>query len=242
MSQFKPLRTEKFSQEVANQIKESIFDETYVSGDKLPSESDMAKLFGVSKVTVRQAVRVLENSGIVYTKQGVDGGIFVAEADTMAVASYLSDMLRLKRVKMSDLTMTRIIFEPDIVHRVAKIWTGKDLEDVEKNIQEAQIALKNDELRRSRLLNLEYHRLICSITKNPVVIFALNSVLDVLEENVMKTELDSDFIRDEIVSHEIILKKIRARRREEAHDEMRKHIKTVHQKLEEIYTSLKGDG
>ncbi|MBU4426537.1 MAG: FCD domain-containing protein, partial [Proteobacteria bacterium] len=205
--------------------------------DKLPSEGDMSQLFAVSKVTVRQAIRVLENSGIVYTKQGVDGGIFVAEADTMSVSSYLSDMLKLKRVKMSDLTMARIIFEPDIVYRVAKVWEGDDLEVLEKNVQEAQIALDKNEFRRSRLLNLEFHRLVCNISKNPVVIFALNSVIDVLEENVLKTELDRDFIRDEIIAHETIIEKIRSREREQAHDEMREHIKVVHQKLEEIYSS-----
>ena len=235
MPPFKPLRTEKFSQEIANQIKESIFDGTYASGDKLPSESDMAKQFGVSKVTVRQAIRVLENAGIVFTKQGVEGGIFVEEADTTSVSSYLSDMLKLKRVTMNDLTMARIIFEPDIAYRVAKVWEGNDLEDVEKNVQEAQIALDKDEFQRSRLLNLEFHRLVCNITKNPVVIFALNSVIDVLEQNVLKTELDRDFIHNEIISHEIILKNIKTREREIAHDEMRKHIKIVHQKLEKIY-------
>jgi len=238
MPPFKPLRTEKFSQEIANQIKESIFDGTYGSGDKLPSESDMAKQFGVSKVTVRQAIRVLENAGIVFTKQGIEGGIFVEEADTISVSSYLSDMLKLKRVTMNDLTMARIIFEPDIAYRAAKVWEGKDLEDVEKNVQEAQIALDKDEFQGSRLLNLEFHRLVCNITKNPVVIFALNSVIDVLEENVLKTELDRDFIRNEIISHEIILKNIKKRERETAHDEMRKHIKIVHQKLEKIYKKV----
>ena len=133
--------------------------------------------------------------------------------------------------------MARIVFEPDIAFRVAKIWESKDLEDVERNVQEAQIALDKDEFRRSRLLNLEFHRLVCNITKNPVVIFALNSVIDVLEENVLKTELDRDFIRDEIIAHETILDKIRSREREQAHDEMRKHIKIVHKKLEEIYSS-----
>jgi DNA-binding FadR family transcriptional regulator len=62
-------------------------------------------------------------------------------------------------------------------------------------------------------------------------------VIDVLEENVLKTELDRDFISDEIIAHETILNKIRSREREQAHDEMRKHIKLVHKKLEEIYSS-----
>ena len=75
MQPFKPLRSEKFAQEVANQIKASIFDGTYNLGDKLPSENDLAGMFGVSKVTIRQAVRILESSGILYTRQGIDGGI-----------------------------------------------------------------------------------------------------------------------------------------------------------------------
>lgn len=79
--------------------------------------------------------------------------------------------------------------------------------------------------------------MICNITKNPVVIFALNSVIDVLEENVLKTGLDSDFIRDTITSHEMILEKTRARERGEAHNEMRKHIEMVHEKLESIHKS-----
>ena len=141
MPPFKRLRSEKFSQEIANQIKKSIFDQTFVSGDKLPSENDMAELFGVSSATVRQAIRILESSGLLFTKQGVDGGIFVAEADPAAVSSYLSDMLKLKRVSQSDLTMTRMIFEPDVAALVATVWQDGDLNDMYDNIQQARKAL-----------------------------------------------------------------------------------------------------
>lgn len=73
--------------------------------------------------------------------------------------------------------------------------------------------------------------------KNPVVIFALNSLIDVLEENVLRTELDRDFVRYTITSHEMILEKIKARERGEAHHEIRKHIEMVHEKLESIHKS-----
>ena len=235
MYSFRSLRTKKVSQEVVNQIKGSIFDGIYVSGDKLPSESDMAEQFGVSNVTVRQAIRVLESSGIVYTKQGVNGGIFVAEADTISVSSYLSDMLRLKRVTMSNLTTARITFEPSIAYCVAKSWEGKDLEAAQSNVRKAQLALTKDNIREARILNLEFHCLVCNITKNPVIIFALNSVIDVLKENVLKTELDEDFIRNEIISHKKILQEIKARKKDEAYAEMSMHINTVHQKLEEVH-------
>lgn len=235
MTIFKPLRNEKFSQEVASRIKESIFDETFTPGDKLPSESKMAQAFGVSNVTVRQAIRVLESSGILYTKQGVDGGIFVAEADTTAISSYLSDMLRLKRVTMSDLTMARVIFEPEIAYHASESWKDGDLEEAEKNIKAAEDALTQKEPFNARMLNLQFHQLICNITKNPVVSFAIHSVIDVLEENAMKSKSDSDFTAAVIASHKAIVEKIRERKKEEARDEMKRHIEDVHVRLGELY-------
>jgi len=238
MQPFKPLRVEKFAQEVANRIKASIFDGVYNTGDKLPSENDMAGMFGVSRVTVRQAVRILESSGILYTRQGIEGGIFVAEADETSVGSYLSDMLKLKRVTQSDLTLTRTIFEPDIAALVARVWQGEDLAAIYTNIEAAQAAMTGGDLDRVRMLNLHYHRLIGALTRNPVIIFTLNSVLDVLEENVLKIKLDKEFVRNEIVEHEVIIAKIRLQNPRESRREMRKHIQRVHEKLESIHAEM----
>ena len=210
-----------------------------MSGDRLPSEGEMAGMFGVSNVTVRQAVRVLENSGILFTRQGVDGGIFVAEADTMSVSSYLSDMLRLKRVAQSDLTMTRLIFEPDIASLVSGVWREKDLEEIYLNIQQTRLALSRGDVGSARLHNLSFHRLICALTRNPVIIFTLNSVIDVLEENVLTLKLAKGFVLGEVVDHEVILEKIKSRLPDESRDEMRKHIQGIHEELEAANAHLK---
>ena len=195
-------------------------------------------MFGVSNVTVRQAVRVLENSGILYTKQGVDGGIFVDEADATSVSSYLSDMLKLKRVTQSDLTMARSIFEPDIASMVARVWRDEDLKEAYLNIERAGMVFKKGDLSNTRMLNLAFHRLICAITRNPVIIFTLNSVIDVLEENVLTINLDKDFVLREIEAHAAIIEQIEKRNLENSREEMRKHINEVHQKLEAAHKSL----
>ncbi|MBN2568370.1 MAG: FadR family transcriptional regulator [Deltaproteobacteria bacterium] len=239
MTIFKPIRSEKFSQEVANKIKESIFNDTFTPGDKLPSENQLAKAFGVSNVTIRQAVRVLESSGILYTKQGVEGGIFVAEANTASVSSYLSDMLMLKRVTMSDLTMARVIFEPEIAYHVSMVWSDGELENVENNIRAAEDSLSQGKPLNARMLNLQFHQLLCNIIKNPVVTFALDSVIDVLEENVIKSKFDKDFTVGVIASHRTIMDKIRNREKEEARDEMKKHIERVHGRLGQLYRIAK---
>jgi len=242
MPPFKRLRSEKYSQEIANQIKKSIFDRTYAPGDKLPSESDMAQLFGVSNVTVRQAIRILESSGLLFTKQGIEGGIFVAEADPAAVSSYLSDMLKLKRVSQGDLTMTRMIFEPDVAALVATVWQDGDLKDMHDNIQQARKALEKGDLDACRLFNLAFHRFIYALTRNPVIMFTLNSVIDVLEENVLNIKLDPDFVCDEVHAHQAIYEKIIARRPAESREEMHRHIKKVHEKLEAMHDALGGKG
>lgn len=234
MTQFKPLKSRKYAAEVAEQIKSRIFDGTYGPGDKLPSEGQLAHLFEVSMVSIRQATRVLESSGLVYTKRGVDGGVFVAEADTLVVSTYLSDMLQLKRVSLGDLTMARLIFEPEIARVAAEIWKDEELDELEQNVNMTQAALEAGELKQARICNLVFHRIISKLTKNPVVIFTLNSVMDVLRSNVRDTEIDEEFVRNELIAHKMILKNIRFRDAGMAHDQMRVHIRTVHEKLSEI--------
>ncbi len=231
---FTSLKSGKYAAEVAGQIKKTIFQGTYGPGDKLPSESELAQLFEVSTVSIRQAIRVLENSGLVYTKRGAVGGVFVAEADTIAVSTYLSDMLHLKRVTLGDLTMARLIFEPEIARRVAEIWKNDELVEVEENVNEAQAALESGETKQARTHNLDFHRIVSSLTRNPVVIFTLNSVMDVLQENIKETEIEDEFVRNELIAHKMILKNIRFRDGGMAHDQMRDHIRTVHERLGEI--------
>ncbi|MBN2568300.1 MAG: FadR family transcriptional regulator [Deltaproteobacteria bacterium] len=231
MAQFEPIRVKKLAEEVGQRIKRSIFDGTFISGEKLPSEHDMAVQFGVSQITVRQAVRVLESAGIVYTKQGVEGGIFVAKADPTTVSSYLSDMLRLKKVTQSDLFMSRFVFEPDIAATVTENWEKGDLKELEENIKLARRTLSRGDGIGARVCNLTFHRILCSITKNPVIIFALNAVFDVLEENAFKLKLTDHMIHDEIEEHSVLMKIISARDTNRVRVEMQKHIQKVHDEL-----------
>lgn len=66
-------------QQVANQLRELIMKGTLVVGERLPAEGEMALKFGVSRSTVREALRGLSSQSLVQTKRGVNGGTFVAE-------------------------------------------------------------------------------------------------------------------------------------------------------------------
>ena len=105
-------------------------------------------------------------------------------------------------------------------------------------LQQAKMALSRGNLDSVRMLSLTFHRLICALTRNPVIIFTLNSVLDVLEENVLKIKLDREFVHNEIIEHAAIIEKIKVRNPEASRQEMHKHIQRVHEKLETAHAAL----
>jgi GntR family transcriptional repressor for pyruvate dehydrogenase complex len=75
MTRFKPVRQPRVSEEVAKQLKQSILLGHFNSGNKLPAERDLAEEFRVSRVTIREALRKLQDSGFIATRQGATGGL-----------------------------------------------------------------------------------------------------------------------------------------------------------------------
>ncbi len=80
---FKSVRTDRISQAIIDQIKEAIFQKKLTIGDKLPSERQLMEQFETSRVTVREALRTLEYSGILEIKRGNQGGAFVRDPNIM---------------------------------------------------------------------------------------------------------------------------------------------------------------
>ena len=77
--EFKARQVTRPRAQVEAQIKEAILLGQFAPGDKLPPETELAEQFGVSRITVRDALRVLEARGLVRVKVGAMGGAFVAD-------------------------------------------------------------------------------------------------------------------------------------------------------------------
>ena len=82
-------------QQVADQLRELILGGTLTSGDRLPNETNLAASFGVSRSTVREAIRVLSSTGLVYTLRGTTGGTFVSRICAEDVTDYLETSIGL---------------------------------------------------------------------------------------------------------------------------------------------------
>lgn len=108
---FTPVRQSRASGEIVSQIERAVFAGELKAGDRLQSERELAEQFGVSRITVRDALRVLEARGLIRVKVGAMGGAFVADANTDRVAESISTMIRLRRMTISELAEARTVVE-----------------------------------------------------------------------------------------------------------------------------------
>src|SRR6188472_328553 len=108
------------SEMIVDQIRLLIRDGSLKPGDRLPSERELGERFGVSRVTVREALRGLEANGLVTIRVGARGGAFVTAPTSALVGEGISDLLTFSVIEPGDVTEARQVFEVGIVPLVCQ--------------------------------------------------------------------------------------------------------------------------
>ncbi len=142
-------------------------------GDRLPPERDLCERFGVSRVTVREALRMLESSGLVEIRVGARGGAFVTVPSSDRVGEGLADLLTLSVISAADVTEVRMILETGIVPLVCERATEEDLADLEGICARSEAAITAGDY--SMDMSLEFHIRVAQATHNPAVVMMIES-------------------------------------------------------------------
>jgi len=229
---FKPVPTDRISNLVIEQIKEAVFQKRLKPGDKLPSERQLMDQFKTSRVTIREALRSLEHFGIIEIKRGVDGGAFIRDPNTKLITNFLQDMFLMGKIKISDMTEARLAIEPYSVRLATERMTEDALNKISQNIQEAKECLEKDNKEDARLLNLEFHRLIAQTSQNPVIIFMMDSIMDIMENNISSIPLSIKTVEKTIQYHNKIYLTLKGKNANRAQDLMLEHIGEIQKALE----------
>ncbi len=229
---FKSVRSDRVSQAIVDQVKEAIFQKEYEIGDRLPSERQLTEQFGTSRVTVREALRTLEHCGILEIRRGADGGAFVRDPQGKFVSNFLESMFAVGNIKISQLTEARMAVEPFSANIASKRIKGDALKQIRQNIVEVKGCLKRKNISDARLLNLEFHRLIAQASENPVIFFIVDSIMDIMENNISSIFLAATPIESTLQFHERIYRAIRNQDSEQAQLLMFQHIQEVEEALE----------
>lgn len=124
---FDPVRPTRVSSDVVAQIREAILSGRVKPGDRLPTERDMAQQFGVSRVTIRDALRALEAGGLVRVKVGGGGGPYVTQPDIGVLRDSLSAHFQLHGATLRELAEARMALETTAARLAAERATEADL-------------------------------------------------------------------------------------------------------------------
>jgi GntR family transcriptional regulator, transcriptional repressor for pyruvate dehydrogenase complex len=137
--------------QVSEQLRDLILKGDLVTGQRLPSEAEMAPMFGVSRSTIREALRILVTEGLLVTKRGVLGGTFVAELDPARIEGVLNSALTAlaltNKVGAADFLEAWKALEIPAASLSARLRGGSLLEELELTSRE----LPEDTSREERL-------------------------------------------------------------------------------------------
>jgi GntR family transcriptional regulator, transcriptional repressor for pyruvate dehydrogenase complex len=201
-------------------------------GDRLPAERDLCERFGVSRVTVREALRMLESAGLVEIRVGARGGAFVTAPSSNRVGEGLTDLLTLSVISAADVTEVRLILEVGIVPLVVERATEEDLEDLEKICERSEAALRKGEY--SMRMSLEFHTRVAQATHNPALEMLVESfrgpILMSLEQ---AREVAPEMGEVGTKEHEQFVQAVRRRDAAEASRLMRVHLSRTAQRVEQ---------
>ena len=234
MIPFQSVKTGKISERIARQIKDTILSGAMKSGDRLPPERELVEHFQASRISIREALKSLETSGLLAIKPG--SGVFVSEVNSKPMSESLASILRIKKVSINELTEARMILEPNIAKLACDRVTPQDLQKLEENIAAALTIVKSKV--SARVKNIEFHSLLAESTRNSVLTLTVKTLLDVLQE--MSSEIVDDSPQNvEIASHTVrhhknILEALKEKDAEKVFTLMQKHIRKIQGSLKKV--------
>jgi len=149
--------------EVADHLQQQIAQKKYKEGEQLPIEPELMKEFGVGRSTIREAIKLLLNSGFLRVQQGV--GTFVADAS--GLKEPLSQ--RLKRVDKTDLDEVRQLLELKIVEKAALKRTEADVKKMTRFFEKRKKAAEENNLEECIEADMQFHIAIAEAAKNDIL-------------------------------------------------------------------------
>lgn len=139
---FDPTPIRRPREQVEMQLRSAIVDGVFQSGEKLPSEMELASRFSVSRTTVREALRSLANEGLVRKVPGAAGGSFVTRVDHHSLGNQIRDgvetILRLGAVSMPEILQVRNLLEVPAAELAARARTDDQLAELRDSIDQVK--------------------------------------------------------------------------------------------------------
>jgi len=235
MASFLPLNQgASLTEKVIEQIRDAISRGDFKLGDKLPSENELGEAFGVSRTSIREAIKVLAGQGVIEVRRGV--GAFVTSIRMDDHKAMLEEAIYQHREQLLELFQIRRILEEEVAGQAAQRATSEDIDKLSNIIEAANTAAQEPGLHYSELnrLNAAFHFALLEITRNQTLKHIMNSLIDILTESREITLKLPGRYSVSVAEHKDILNAIAEGNIEQAKIAMRDHLENVEKTIKRL--------
>lgn len=221
----------KYYEIILDWFKQQIIAGELKPGDVVPSERELANLFGVSRVPVREALRILEYIGIV---SNGSGGMLIQKVDIQLLSPRVNFASEITMEMLENLFEVRIFLETAAAYYAAQRRTSEDIVQMRESIRQMSAAIDNPEADSKELIyaSHQFHFHVIAAAKNPVLENIYRNLHDLLEVSKQYTLRPTHVSDATLMDHEAILYKIENGDSEEASRYMKYHLLRALKKLD----------
>lgn len=174
---FKIVKPSRIFQDVVEQIEDAIVNGTLVPGEKLPPERELKETFSISRGTLREALRVLEQKRLIDIQLGAGGGAIVREITSEPMTDSLSLLLRSQKIPLDDLKEFRMDMEGNIARLAAERASAEDVEALREILASATECLDSHAGWEAYVqADARLHMRLAQITGNPIYAYIQTAI------------------------------------------------------------------
>jgi len=229
---FQPIMPAKRNFEIiVENIRRDIYTSKLKSGQKLPNEGELARQFNVGRSAIREALKVLELSGLLVVRRGFNGGTFVASPDFEYTAQVTSAALNGLQPGMEELIEVRAVIEVRTAELAAPRASAEEIATLEATVERMEHNLS----RPAHYIgaDVDFHLTIAEIAGNEIYLSLISSIRNLLKQDLNRLIQSVEVRQEFIAQHRAILEAIRQGDANEAGHAMRLHLQTIAQRLRE---------
>lgn len=219
----KAVHKTKLYQEITEQIQRLIKEGQLKHGDQLPPERRLAEIFQVSRHSVREAIRTLEEKNVL--KSRIGSGTYVMIEDRSLVIDFLARAIHKEKDKLAEIFQFRRMIEPQIAALAAEQASNSDVSEL-LDLLDRQKRTGTD-FRAAIEMDQALHLTLARATKNGILLKVVERLNDILSESRVQISQSQGRLERSVAGHSRVIQAVADGDSEEAAKAMKEHLKQV---------------
>ena len=241
MLDISPVNVPKAADVLAGILREKILGGDLNEGTSLPNERDLGSQAGLSRASVREALRILEGEGLIATRIGRNGGSAVVRPSSAAIERSVGIFIRGQRIRFEAVLETRAAIEPPSARFAALHRSDADLEEIEKAHLKLQQASQAEDVPGYVRANLDWHVQVVRASHNELLMAFISAVSQSVYVATDLEGFNSAAVRNAVIrAHRRVMDAIRARDGDAAARRMDRHVAAYISDVRQTQTSHDG--